>query len=403
MSFSEKPIVRAAKSKSDAEDYSLPKWDREGNLIARATKPQRSVKVDDVKTEEIKPPTVAELKAIREQAYNEGFELGYEQGMGQGSKKGEKDGHAKGLKQGQEEGLKIGEEKGFEEALKKEQTETAKKLELYDSLNTALKEQINSEAEELKNAMLGLSIRIARQVLQDELKANPEHIQSIVHAAVQALPNPDDKLSIQVNSSDADLVKSFAESHWVIEENAAISQGGCKVKSGYSYIDYTLEHRFDTAVSHLINHTEQPLPEKVKKPIAAESLLSPESDLKETPNESNEIEQPAKSELGVDESVNPLAEEGVETIGTSEPMSAPKAEASDDQIVDQIKAEEESQEVETVVEQDEKHGQTSEPESALNEETPTEPDSQSGDPALEKRSNPNIKADEEVASDDSDN
>lgn len=278
MSSSSKPILRQQVAKPKTESVSLPKWDRAGNLVTPAARQRKPVQVDDVESKAVKPPTVAELEAIREQAYNEGFEQGYEQGMDQGARKGEQDGHAKGLTIGEEEGRKLGEQKAYEDALKLEQAETQKRLELYDSLTLAMTHQLAAEEQELKDAMLALSMRIARQVLQDELQANPEHIQNIVHAAIQALPNPDEKLSVQVNISDAELVRSIAESHWKVEINDAVSPGGCLVKSGYSYIDYTLEHRFNNAVTHLMNNPERPMPEKAKQPLSSESLLNPPGD-----------------------------------------------------------------------------------------------------------------------------
>ncbi|TCS42414.1 FliH/SctL family protein [Reinekea marinisedimentorum] len=278
MSSSSKPVLRQHVAKPKAESVSLPRWDKAGNLVTPATKQPKPVKVDDVESNAIKPPTVAELEAIREQAYNEGFEQGFEQGMAQGARKGEQDGHAKGLAAGEEEGRKLGQQQAYDDALKMEQAESQKKFDLFDSLTLAMTHQLAAEEQELKEAMMALSIRIARQVLQEELHTNPEHIQTIVHAAIQALPNPDEKLSVQVNSQDAELIKAIAESHWRVEVNDAISAGGCQVKSGYSYIDYTLEHRFDNAVTHLVNNPEHPMPEQIKQPLSSEPLLNkPES------------------------------------------------------------------------------------------------------------------------------
>ncbi|WP_196158021.1 flagellar assembly protein FliH [Reinekea sp. G2M2-21] len=273
MSSSNKSILRHNKV-PNVENLELPSWDRHGNLITKKKKPQPlPTKVEDVVETKVSLPTLKEVEAIREDAYNEGFEQGYETGMTQGQRDGLTAGKKEGYDAGYQEGLTAGTTAGREQALAEERVKTDDKLTVLESVSAELKNQIATEQHELEQALLSLSVRIARQVIQDELRLKPNHISVIVHAAVQSLPNPDEKLTVLLNPDEVDFVKTFADSHWTLVADDSITTGGCKVKSGFSYVDYSLEHRFDNAVNHLISHLEHVDEQKVKSPISSDYLM----------------------------------------------------------------------------------------------------------------------------------
>ena len=295
MSSDNKPVLRA-KDAVTAASMPLVKWDKNGSVVTKAKVPKASNKeslvqtVAEVEQETIKAPTVKELESIREDAYNEGFEQGFENGMAQGQRAGHSEGHASGFSAGKQEGLDLGLKQGIAagtaEGKLAEETKGTEKLAVFDALSGALKAQIPQEQAELEQAVLALSIRIARQIVQDELRAEPSHIAAVVGAAVQSLPNPDDKLTLYVSPDEFDYVTSFADKHWQLEADADISVGGCKIKSQYSYVDYTLEHRFDTAVSHLMTQLSDTNAKAAESPLSDETLVAesiqPEADSTET-------------------------------------------------------------------------------------------------------------------------
>ncbi|MEJ2042951.1 MAG: FliH/SctL family protein [Reinekea sp.] len=279
MSFRSRPVVHQP-SKSSVEEYSLPKWDRHGNLVGKAAKKPAVKKIEEV-DEVVKPPTVAEIEAIREAAYNEGFEQGYASGMAQGEREGRKAGHSEGFEQGHQEGLEQGQVKGVQQALQEEQVKTAEKLQVFDAAAQQLGDQLAIEQAELEQALLGVAMRIAAQVIQDELQLSPEHIKPLVHAAIQSLPNPDEKLTLKLNPMDIALVDSIAESHWTLEPDSNVKRGGCQVKSGFSYVDYTLDHRYDSALSLLLNQwkpAETDTGQNARQPFSKIPLLDEHSD-----------------------------------------------------------------------------------------------------------------------------
>ncbi|MDN3649362.1 FliH/SctL family protein [Reinekea marina] len=276
MSTTKKKVMRDA---SGVSELNLPKWDKNGNAVQSPEPKKPTAKViptvtPDIEEESISAPTVKELEKIREDAYNEGFEQGYEQGLKQGNTEGHTQGLEKGLEEGKEKGLAEGRETGHAQALAEGKAETAKALEVFKSISSALQEYRTEDELEIEKALGVLAVKIARQVVQDELRTKPSHIKQVVHAAVQALPNPDEKLTLRINPVDLEFVKSTAETNWQLQSDEAIRSGGCTVKSGFSYVDYTLEHRFETAVKQLINHIEVDVPEqKISQPISDDYLL----------------------------------------------------------------------------------------------------------------------------------
>ena len=342
MSSDNKPVLRR-KDSVTAASLPLVKWDKNGSVVVKAKGPAAPTKapleesVAEVQQETIKAPTVKELESIREDAYNEGFEQGFENGMAQGQRAGHSEGHPAGFSAGQQEGLEQGLAEGAAEGKLDEETKGKEKLAVFDALTAAFKEQMPHEQAELEQALLALSIRIARQVVQDELRAEPHHIAAVVHAAVQSLPNPDDKLTLYVNPGELDYVTSFADKHWQLEADAAVSSGGCKIKSQYSYIDYTLEHRFDTAVTHLMSQLGDENAQAAQSPLSDETLIAepsqaevPETDLTDPDLESDPLEPIPEQAAAEVESLETDAESVTGKGSAAEQMAEIEPEATAD-------------------------------------------------------------------------
>ncbi|EAR07997.1 flagellar assembly protein FliH [Reinekea blandensis] len=328
MSVTHKGVVR--RNDADIEDYNLPRWDKDGNLVKPARAPEKATEVEDVAEQDIKMPTLAEIEAIREAAYNEGFEQGYEGGMKEGHRTGEQSGLQQGHEQGYQDGLAQGREEGLNQALTEEREKTDQKLAVLDAVSETLKGQVQQEQEALKEALLALSVRIARQVVQDELRLEPNHIAQVVHAAVQSLPNPDDRLTVQVHPDDLPVVRDMAESHWTLETTEEVAVGGCIVKSGYSLVDYTLEHRFSNAVAHFLSELAPADPEKIQTPLSEQALMPNDgitdetTSLEDGDDVSENAEQSASSTDNRDQSEAFVAG-SVQSGSLNEPAAEPSA------------------------------------------------------------------------------
>lgn len=279
---------------SDVETYRLPRWDSQGNLMPE---PQ-GVTSEDIEEAAVPLPTAEEIRQIHEDAYNEGFESGYEQGMKQGQAEGRERGHQEGYQAGETQGREAGEKAGFEAARAMEDERIEAELKplaaLLESIKTALPEQEDA----LKEGLVVLATRIARNVIDAELSLHPDHIVSLAHAAIQALPNADERLIIELNPGDEALVARIAESHWTLEGNTKITRGGCIVRTRFSYIDCTLEHRYRQQVSNLLAHMgltehltelEQPWPLPAAEPPQPEPAA--EEVIEETPSEAADVDE----------------------------------------------------------------------------------------------------------------
>jgi len=330
MSSDSKPILRR-KDVISAANLPLVKWDKNGLVVDGAPKAKASAEVvesvDEVAHEAIKAPTVKELESIREDAYNEGFEQGFESGMTQGHSAGQTEGHAEGLIAGQEKGTEQGLAAGTAKGELAEAKKNKEKLAVFEALTAAFKAQMPHEQAELEQALLSLSIRIARQIIRDELRAEPSHIAAVVHAAVQSLPNPDEKLTLSVNPSELEFVTSFAEKHWQLEGDVKVSVGGCKIKTQYSYVDYTLEHRFDAAVRHLMTKLGEDSAKASQSPLSEQPLIGelgePDADLAQAELEAEPVVSEAEPEPTVAEATAPKAEPAPAVAEATAPKAEP--------------------------------------------------------------------------------
>lgn len=247
-----KPPLNPASTALDVETYRLPRWDAQGNLVEDPRRqPEAPEDVDEVS---VRAPTAEEIRQIHEDAYNEGFESGYEQGLRQGQQDGQKQGHQEGYAAGEQAGREAGEKAGYEAASAAEETRIQEHLQPLAGVLRELSALLPEQEAALKDGLLALAVRIARNVIDAELALKPDHIGELVHTAIQALPNADERLTVELNPDDLALVERVADSHWTLEPVPAITRGGCIVRTRFSYIDYTLEHRFRQQVSNLLAH-----------------------------------------------------------------------------------------------------------------------------------------------------
>ena len=187
---------------------------------------------EDVPVEEVKPLTLDELEAIRQEAYNEGFSTG------------EKDGfHAGQLKARQE----------AEAALNP-------KLESLEKLMTQLLEPIADQDRNLEHAMVTLVSQLAREVIQRDLLIDSSQIRQVLREALKLLPMGASNVRIYINPQDFDLVKALRERHeetWRIVEDSDLLPGGCRIETEQSRIDASVETRLGQAISQLFEQQRE--------------------------------------------------------------------------------------------------------------------------------------------------
>lgn len=204
---------------------------------APATEPP--AEVEEVALEDVKPLTLDELEAIRQDAYNEGFATG------------EKDGfHAGQLKAKQEADAAL-----------------AGKLASLEQVMSHLLDPIAEQDQELETALVNLVSHMTRQVIQRELNTDSGQIRHVLREALKLLPMGADNVRIHINPQDFQAVKALRERHeetWRILEDESLLPGGCRVESEHSRIDATVETRMNQALKQLFEQQREqathPLP-----------------------------------------------------------------------------------------------------------------------------------------------
>lgn len=345
MSVTRRPPMHPDESELQVETWELPRWDAEGNPSEPPRKSPLKPTEEDIEPESIALPTAEELRALHEDAYNEGFESGYEQGLRQGQQDGQKQGYEEGHRNGEQAGRAAGDAAGRAAALAQEEQRINQALQPLALLLQSLKGCLTEQQDALESGLVALALRIARQVIDAELKLAPEHIQELVHAAVQALPNADERIVIELHPEDLAYVERVAESHWSLTANETLSRGGCIVKTRFSYVDYSLEHRYRQQVSNLLAHhglsehlqqLEQPwgLPEARQEAEFASEIDGPqEAEAPETQPDHSAVsvdaaddvdvshdQQPTEGEPGLEPDTPPDAAQPMDDMELSEQL-----------------------------------------------------------------------------------
>ncbi|MFI8609114.1 flagellar assembly protein FliH [Pseudomonas sp. NPDC077649] len=233
---SESELIRA-KDLGAFDRWALPSFDAPGeaptevepavDVAAEAEVEAQDVgQSEEVALEDVKPLTLDELEAIRQDAYNEGFATG------------EKDGfHAGQLKAKQE----------AEAAL-------ALKLGRLEQVMAQLFEPIAEQDQQLEVALVRLVSHMVREVIQRELASDSSQIRQVLREALKLLPMGADNVRIQVNPQDFETIKALRERHeesWRILEDDSLLPGGCRIESEHSQIDASVETRLAQALKQL--------------------------------------------------------------------------------------------------------------------------------------------------------
>ncbi len=199
--------------------------------------------------ESVRPPTAAELEAIREAAREEGFQSGYQAGHAEGLSQGRREGHAEGYAAGMEQGR----EEGRAQAYAKHEAELQARLRTLSGLISSLEKPLADQQETLEQTLVQLVLAVCRAVIFRELQLAPEALGQVVHEALAALP-ADEEWRVVLHPEDAALLReSGFEPLGQITEDAGLTRGGCRVQTRNTLVDYTLERRFQKTVQAMLS------------------------------------------------------------------------------------------------------------------------------------------------------
>ncbi|MDH4581034.1 flagellar assembly protein FliH [Pseudomonas sp. BN415] len=250
-------LIRA-KDVNVFDRWSLPSFDPDApepavaeEPLAAAPEPEPEPQIEEVPVEDVKPLTLDELEAIRQDAYNEGFATGERDGF-----------HAGQLKARQEAEVAVN-----------------TRLAQLETLMVQLLDPIAEQDRQIEESLVHLTSLITRQVIQRELRVDSSQIRHVLREALKLLPMGASNLRIHINPQDFEQVKALRERHeetWRILEDESLEPGGCRVETEHSRIDASIETRLSQAMKQLF---EQQREQKVHPPSAdlVMDLDSPDS------------------------------------------------------------------------------------------------------------------------------
>lgn len=145
-------------------------------------------------------------------------------------------------RQASEEGYAEGKQRGFAEGMQLAQQEVQRLAALTHLLEQQVDELVARE-------LMGLSLDIARQILQQSLKVQPELLLAAVREAIATLPVFNQGAHLILHPADAELVRQqmgeqLTHSGWKILEDVRMERGGARLETGSSQVDASLEARW---------------------------------------------------------------------------------------------------------------------------------------------------------------
>lgn len=303
--------------------WDMPSFDTpvaEGNVQTAQSEDEQDitgeeeVRVEEVAIEEVKPLTLDEVEAIRQDAWNEGFSTG------------EKDGfHAGQMKAAQEAEVVL-----------------QNKVQTLDALMHEFFEPIAKQDQALEEMMLELVMQISQQVIQRELSIDSSQIKQVVRESLKLLPMGSEAVRVHVNPQDFEQIKALRERHegnWRIVEDDDLLPGGCRFESLNTQINATIESRIEKIAAQILEqqrelHSE-PLAPDLHIPLDASQHTEPAAENAASPAD---LEQsaPALHSSSAENSTAPAEPEPTAasptdpTDPTASPAGAPDGQAADD-------------------------------------------------------------------------
>lgn len=226
------PVRIPASEVGDIALWKLPEM--QGRIEERALYREQAPEVVVVDEEIVADKvTLAELEKIHEGAYQEGF------GVGQ--------------KEGFEQGQKAGFEQGLEQGVAAAQEQINARLALLDSLIEKLHKPLAEQEAILEGVLVKLSLKLAESVVRAELKSRRDLLAASVHEALALMPQDSGAVKLYLHPDDCERFSELPDiENLTLIDDPELTEGGCRVSSSYTHVDYTVEQRFAEVASQLL-------------------------------------------------------------------------------------------------------------------------------------------------------
>ncbi|ART83376.1 hypothetical protein CBP31_12720 [Oceanisphaera profunda] len=239
-------------------DLSEPKVKQSQPEPTQALNIKRRAIVEEVEPEyDLKPePLTAEtLEAIRQAAYEEGFEQGKQEGM----TAGHEEGRLTGMQQGHDTGL----QQGLEQGLNEGREQVAAQVQQWQQLIGQLQAPLAQIDKVVEQSVVTLAQELARNLLKIEATTSPQLLLATVQEAMSALPGADNhgdstKITLYLHPEDLAVIEqhfdqqSREQRHWQLISEPAQARGDLRVKTAMSELNVSLALRIDELMANFL-------------------------------------------------------------------------------------------------------------------------------------------------------
>jgi flagellar assembly protein FliH len=127
-----------------------------------------------------------------------------------------------------------------------------------DALIAGVNELMQNFEQTLANDVLSISLELAKLILRQAVRVNPEVVLPVVREAIVNLPGIAEHTLIVLHPADAELFRrlsagepALAALPWKVVEDPQIERGGCRLETPSTEIDAALETRWRRVIAAL--------------------------------------------------------------------------------------------------------------------------------------------------------
>ena len=245
----------AQKDVANAQAWPLPDIDQmvdenQTNAIGLHPSQLHRAPSQETEIEDPTPLTADDIEAIRQAAFEEGFNQGKEEGFSAGYNEGKELGHQEGIATGHEEGL----QKGLEEGKTEVDQQSADLKNLVEQFYQPLAELEQG----LEQQLLAVVTQLTEAITYHEAKTNPDILLSALNTGLKALPSQEPQTQILLNPADIQLIEQTFDEQYIKEQGwqllaaPQLPQGSCQIENSTSSVDLNLKSRIKDVISHYL-------------------------------------------------------------------------------------------------------------------------------------------------------
>ena len=180
--------------------------------------------------------------------------------------RGYREGHGRGMQSGLETGLAQGRETGRVEGAEAARLEALPRFAGLAAPLDAMLAKLHSLEEDyqtaLRDEVVALVAKVAREVIRAELTQNPAQLLSFVDEALATLPRtPKRSIEVSLNPEDLARIQSLdaqAAGRWNLRAEPDLGPGECRIKAGDRQADAGCDRRLAACMDQISAQLQSP-------------------------------------------------------------------------------------------------------------------------------------------------